>query len=388
MNAAVIVYSYFSRDTRAQRYADALQKEGYHVDVYSLAEDTPDKNFHFSYFPLMRKRINLYWYFIEYLLFFIYTMVLIAKNYFKKKYKVIHVFNMPDILVFATIIPKIFGSKIVFDIRDLSSLLFQTKYKVSGKNFIVRLLWILTYSSIVYSDKTLTANKLFKEILVKQFKSFRKKIMVAYECANQSFFYPQRNKKEKKGITLIYYGTIEKRFAVKEIIEAMNLVIRKLPYCKLKVIPKIEKEGNYFNELLQLVESSAVRNNIIIYPPLPFVEIAKQLRKSDIGLVLVEKDEYTDIIYRIKLYELIACKIPVIATKTKFLSRSFSSNEIFFIKNNTPQELFRSITRLALNRRMQNFLAENAFRYYKTCNWDKEGRKYSQLLHSLITHTY
>jgi glycosyltransferase involved in cell wall biosynthesis len=126
-----------------------------------------------------------------------------------------------------------------------------------------------------------------------------------------------------------------------------------------------------------------LENYIEIKSPLPLEKVADEVRKADIGLVLVKKDLYTDIIHRNKLYEFIACKVPLVVTKTQLLSQFFSDNQLLFLKDNTPGELFAAIINLSKDKKYRHKLANNAFSYYQKYNWQKEKKKYFALIKSM-----
>lgn len=382
--AAVISYSYFLRDSRVRRYAEALKDFGYQVDILSLREEIPSSfGFSFIFFPMSRKRYGIFWYFIEYPLFLLFAFFYLSINSLKKRYKIIHVFNLPDFLVFTAIIPKLLGAKIIFDIRDLSPELYQTKYKVSNKSFMVEVLSLIEKYSLNLSDVILTANPLFKTLLEKKYPWVSSKIKIAYECADQRIFYPAKTTKSGKEINLLYIGTVEKRFAIDLIIKSLPEVLKKKPNCRLTIIPKISDEGNYFLGIKGLISRYNLSDHVEILQPLPLEGIANEIRKADVGLVLVNKDPYTDIIFRIKLYEFIACKVPLIVTRTQFLSQTFSEKQLYFLTSDSPEDLAKAIVKLSKDSRFRRLLGENACTYYREYNWQKEKAKYCQLLKGL-----
>lgn len=379
--ASVITYSYFLRDSRVRRYAEALKDFGYQVDIFALDEQISSIfPFTFILFPITRRRFGVVWYFIEYSLFLLFVFFCMSFFSLKKKYRIIHVFNLPDVLVFTAIIPKLLGAKIILDIRDLSSELYQTKYKVSSKEFIVRILNFFEKYSLIFSDRILTASPLFKSLLEKKYLWLRTKIQLAYECADQRIFYPAKDKSRGKKFNLLYTGTIEKRFAIDLIVKSMPLVIKEMPNTKLTIIPKISDEGNYLLLIKKLIDKYRLNMHIKILQPLPLDDIAEKIREANIGLVLVEKDSYTDIIYRIKLYEFIACKVPLIVSKTQFLSKYFIGKQLYYLNKSTSSKLAEAIILLGKNKKLCKKLAENAFSYYLKYNWEEEKNKYFKIL--------
>ena len=61
-------------------------------------------------------------------------MVKVTNLHFKKKFSVIQVNTMPDFLVFSTLIPKLFGAKIVLHIHEPTPELWKVKF---GYNFFI-----------------------------------------------------------------------------------------------------------------------------------------------------------------------------------------------------------------------------------------------------------
>lgn len=107
-NICLIVYSHYSRDARVRRYAECLARNGYFIDVICLGENyTPkEPNIHLIHFPFDRKRYGKMWYLIEYSSFFLFSFYTLTKNFLLKRYKFIHINNMPDILVFTVLFRK------------------------------------------------------------------------------------------------------------------------------------------------------------------------------------------------------------------------------------------------------------------------------------------
>lgn len=380
--AAIISYSYFLRDARVRRYTQALHNNRYDLDVFSLREKFLKKYpYNFFLFPIPRFRLGLSWYFVEYLFFFIFTLLIISvKSIFFKRYKLVQVFNLPDFIVFATVIPKLLGAKIIIDVRDLAPELFLTKYSASKNSFFYELLSFLEEKSLHYSDLIISANPLFKDMLIKKYPNIKDKIFISYETADQKIFYQKEQRKTNNIFNVLYIGTIEKRFNIEMIIESIKILYEEIPQIRLTIIPKIENEGKYLEFIKNKIEENQLKAKIIIKNPMPLERIAEEIRNSDAGIILVEKDPYTDIIFRTKLYEFISCKVPVIATKTKFLSSNFSEKQIAYLSKNSPAELAKIIIKIYKDKKYSDTLSRNAYKYFKHYNWKNEEVNYIKII--------
>ena len=135
----MVAYTEYVRDPRVRRYAESLVRHGYSVDCFVLKEagkphyeEVNGVSLHHLDIFQYRGNSNIS-YIFSYLKFFFLAKIALLKN-LSKKYAVIHVHNMPDFLVFSTLINKGFGSKVILDIHDNMPELYLAKFKsILGK---------------------------------------------------------------------------------------------------------------------------------------------------------------------------------------------------------------------------------------------------------------
>ena len=82
----------------------------------------------------------------------------------------IHANNIPDFLVFAAVIPKLFGAKVILDIHDPIPELFLLKKKSSNplSKIMYHLMVFTEKISAAFSDAVITVNSTVKSNLVKR----------------------------------------------------------------------------------------------------------------------------------------------------------------------------------------------------------------------------
>ena len=141
----LVVQSYYLRDPRVRREAEALAREGYDVDVIALSErgglrKQTVNGVNITCVPIARRRATILRYLFEYSLFFCAASVILSARLFTRRYDLIHVNNMPDFLVFSTILPKLFGAKIILDVHDPMAEVFESKYGIASRSTTIRLL--------------------------------------------------------------------------------------------------------------------------------------------------------------------------------------------------------------------------------------------------------
>src|SRR5262249_542632 len=131
----MVAYSYYESDPRVIREAEAAVGAGFEVDFIALRRPgTPAFEAAGGVRVFRLDQSKYRWrghvsYLLAYLEFFLRCLAKITSLYFKRWYRLIHVNNMPDFLVFSTIIPRLCGAKVILDIHDPMPNTFASKFK-------------------------------------------------------------------------------------------------------------------------------------------------------------------------------------------------------------------------------------------------------------------
>jgi glycosyltransferase involved in cell wall biosynthesis len=91
---------------------------------------------------------------------------ILAGRAFRRRYDLVHVHNMPDVLVFSALVPKLFGAKIILDLNDPMPELMMTIFRLREETLLVRLLKKFEAWSILFADAVLTTNEAFRKLFV------------------------------------------------------------------------------------------------------------------------------------------------------------------------------------------------------------------------------
>ena len=142
---AMVVLSSYPIDVRVRREAEAHIEAGNQVDVLcrtSRGEAAKEviNRVNVYRIRLKRRRAGKITYLTEYLYFFSWASAKLIFLFFRKRYNIIHIHNMPNFLVFTSFIPKIFGAKVILDLHDPFPELFATMFSLYDDSPVVRLL--------------------------------------------------------------------------------------------------------------------------------------------------------------------------------------------------------------------------------------------------------
>ena len=153
----MVSFSPYPADPRPRRAAEALLKEGMTVDFICLGDDTaPSVNAHRARYPppadrtSARRRLA---YAYQYSAFILATAGILALRSLTRRYHLVYIHNMPDVLVFSSLVPKILGAKVILDQHDPMPELMTTIFNLDEDSFGVRLMRRLEKWSIAWANR-------------------------------------------------------------------------------------------------------------------------------------------------------------------------------------------------------------------------------------------
>src|SRR5947199_5239554 len=223
--AAVLLFSHYPGDSRPRRAAEALAAQGVNIDLVCLREDDRQPahetygNINVRRVRLKRHRGGKLSYIAQYAAFLTSCFFYLGRRAFTHRYDLVHVHNMPDVLVFSAIVPKLLGAKIILDLHDPLPELMQTIFRLPEDSLSVRILKRLEKWSIRFADLVLTVNLACKKIYSSR-SCESGKIKVVINSPDDEVFgfrsaaVPGRNGRngdDSKPFVILYHGSLVRR---------------------------------------------------------------------------------------------------------------------------------------------------------------------------------
>jgi hypothetical protein len=121
--AVCIVRHNYYPDTHVRRDAEALVDAGYDVSVVALRKaNQPSRErldgVEVHRLPVQHVRGSTLRYAWEYASFALLAFLTVAWLHLRSRFRVVEVDNMPDLLVFSALVPKLFGARVILYIRS------------------------------------------------------------------------------------------------------------------------------------------------------------------------------------------------------------------------------------------------------------------------------
>ena len=150
----------------------------------------------------------------EYVKFFVRCAVMSTRLFISRRYKVIHVHNMPDALVFAALVPKLFGSKVILDIHDPMPETYGSKYRGLTHNAVSRMLLLQENLSVAFADRTITVSDPLKNGILIMRGYPPENISVVANFADDEIFKPMPYPIVEGKVRFVFHGTILERYGL------------------------------------------------------------------------------------------------------------------------------------------------------------------------------
>jgi len=379
----LIRHGYYPRGPRVSKEVRALLESGYSVDVLCLRYDGQKRKEEVEGVRVYRlchqhRRGSLLRYLYEYFLSFFKMTVMTTVLFFRHRYQCIQVNTLPDFLVFVTMIPRIFGAKVLLDMQEPAPELFVTKYGSNRYRILVKLITILEQVSLKYSNAVLTVNESLRERFIERGAAGHK-IHIVRNVPDEKFCPNMSSQTQRGGLTLMTHGLIAKRYGQEVVIRALPLIRDKIEKLQLFIAGYGPDEKN----LRKLTKELGCSDIVTFTGLLSFSQIRELIATADVGIVPLLRSPFSELCQPNKLFEYIACKKPVITSRLGAIEESFDDSCVMFFEPGNHEDLARCIMELYDEPSRRLYLAENAYCRFEPMSWEETKKTYLKVVNNL-----
>ena len=303
------------------------------------------------------------------------------------KFDVVHIHNLPDFLVFAALIPKIFGAQVVLHVQDVSPELMATRAIGWWRRIAVALARWQEHMSTSFADHVLTTGRPFKELLLKHGVPAAK-LSIILNSADPKLFPAEKRTDPYLGeasaerpVLLMYHGTCAARFGLDVAIRAFAKARSKAPCLRLHIMG----QGDAVPSLKELAQTLGLADCITFFPAGPVDTVADFIEHGDIGIIPYPSNGFTDLVLPTKAYEFALMRRPMIASDTVAIRSMFRAQSIVLCAPSSADGLAEAITDLYWHPLKRAQLVASAEEDNMNYRWELMAERYRQLLVSLAT---
>jgi glycosyltransferase involved in cell wall biosynthesis len=377
----------YPADARVRREAEALVDRGDEVDVVCPRTATLEDGCRIEgvrLHPVTRFRYSAETrprdYVFRYGRFVAAAMLTVLRLHRSRRYDVVHVHTMPDVLVFSAAGAKLLGARVILDVHDLMPELYASKFELAESHWVIRLIRSAERCSVAFADHALAVHRPHLEALVRHGID-RDRLTVVMNVPDRKLFSPRRGAPAPDTFTLVYHGMIGRRNGLDVAVRAVARARTEIPELRLRIIG----DGDDVGRVAQVVDDLALRDIVRLdRGVVPVEELIPILAQASVGIVPILDDSFTKFMLPVKLLEYVAMGIPVIASATDTIRAYFDESMICFSAPGDSDDLAARIVELYRNPRARARLAEAADRFNAEHNWDSEKATFYGVMDSLV----
>lgn len=375
-HVCIIRRAYYPAESHVRRNAETLVAAGYAVDVVCLRNrgEAPIEvvgGVTVHRLPLKSHRSSLLGYLFEYTTFFLLALVKAAWLHVRHPYAVIEADSMPDFLVFAGLLPRLMGARLILYLFESMPEMWAQRRGVAMSHWTIRLLCWHERISCDFADAVICCHDMAQEALVQRDIPERK-VTAILNVPDEQVFRPERcdDSAEDNVFRLIQHGTITENYGIQVVLQALK---RLDP--ALSIHFDIVGDGEYRPALEVLVGDLGLQDRVTFYGFVSRERLLELLCRSQVGMVpmLFEFQSPN------KMFEFIALGKPVIASDRQTFRQHFAEDEVFYFRTGDAEDLARVIRHVYQNTEQAREYAARAKKRYDSYRWKNMRERYLNL---------
>lgn len=389
----MVVFSCYPADPRPRRAAETLTKEGVSLDLICEHDDVAPKRerrdgIEIFRIPVTHRRGGKLSYAYQYSAFILIAAAILARRSLRRRYDLVYIHNMPDVLVFSALIPKILGAKVILDQHDPMPELMMTIFNLDENSRAIRVMRRLEKWSLTFANLVITVNVACKRIFAAR-SCPAEKIGIVMNTPDANVFpfraarsYPVPQPGAGNPFAIMYHGSLVKRNGLELAVAALERVRTMIPGAELRVYgPKSE----YLGEVLEFATRRGLQDAIRYLGPKRLEELVTEIEHCDVGVIPNYRNEFTEINTPTRIFEYLALGKPVVAPRTPGIQDYFGPDSLFFFDAGNSEQLAEQIAYVAAHPKEAIDTVERGQQIYLAHAWPRERQTLVDLVSGLLT---
>jgi glycosyltransferase involved in cell wall biosynthesis len=384
----LIRQGYHPLDTRVRREVDALTAAGHDVDVICVRRSGQRCRERLGRVTVYRLPLSAQrtqgrlGYLLRYAAFGLAAAVLATALAAQRRWDVVQVNSMPDALVFAAAVPRLFGARVLLDLHECMPEFFQVKFGVGPHHPAVRLVAAAEQASIRFAHRTITCTEQMRAAFVAR-GAPADRIDVVLNSSDEAIFDPGRHPPAmRRGdrFTLICHGAIERSYGHDTLVRAAALLRDEIPGLRVEIYG----DGTYRRELERLGAELGLNGALWVSDGwAPIEQLVAAIAAADAGVVAMRRDAFRELTHCNKMFDFIAMRRPAIVSRTRAVEAYFGDDAFALFESGDAHDLARAIRRLYADPGLGARLVARAVEASAPYRWERQRRIYQRIVEEL-----
>jgi glycosyltransferase involved in cell wall biosynthesis len=384
-----LAYTFYEADNRVIRYAREMASQGHDVDVIALRRPGQASTDHVDGVRVLRIQRRSVTekaaasYLLKLLWFLAKAGTILTGLHLRRRYDVVHVHNVPDFLVFAALLPRLTGARVILDIHDILPELYAGKFGAGEESRTFKLLLKVERVSCSFADHVIVANDLWHDALVRRATRHCTTILNYPDISLFKPVLPAARRTDGRFVFL-YPGSLNRHQGVDVAIRAFSFAKDGMPNSEFHIYG----DGPERPSLIKLVQDLRMEDRVRILDRLSLREMAERICAADVGVVPKRAEGFGNEAFSTKILEFMASRVPVIASRTRVDEHYFDSTLLRFFSSGDEHDLAAAMLDTFQNRGPARERAEAGLKFAVRNSWQERGGDYRKLIASLVAPSW
>lgn len=388
-HVCMIAYTQYATDARVRREAETLAAQGFHVRCLTNRVGATPIRFtlegvqvHELDVPKYRGKSTAA-YLRSYLRFLLSSSAACLRLLVRGELDVVHVHNLPDFLVFAALVPRLAGTKVVLDIHDSVPETFAAKF--SGRPLLHKALCFEERVSALVAHRVICVNHPQRDTLVARGLQ-ASKTFVSMNVPDPRIFLQQTPAagfplEAHDSIDLVYHGTMAERLGVDLVIRAVADLRGRMPGLRLH----LWGDGDDLDAFQALARELQVDAQVCFNRKgYPLQELPARLSRMHLGVVGNRRSVAGDLMLPVKLMEYVSLGIPAVVPRLRTIQHYFPEHMVAYYEPEDVDSMAEAILRLSRTPELRRRQAASARAFIDEHGWQRQGMELVRFYEGLL----
>ena len=361
-----------------------LLEDGFEIDVVCLSGSEPLNGL--ATHPRLRlrpvrvqhRRGRAIRYLFEYAAFFLSSLCLVSALSLRRRYDAVQVDNLPDLLVFTTIVPRLRGVRVVFNMFELTPEMVAARFSGRLGAVLTRVASWVEAAATSWADHVIVVSQECWERVHRRGVP-EEKLSIVLNTTSWPSPTADASKvpaRDGEASFLVVHSTLVERYGIDVAIRAFAQLASRWPRLTLRVIG----DGEQRAALEALAQQLRVGNRVVFTGQLPWTETIAQVMQATIGIVSVLADGYGEVLLPTKLLEYARFGVPAVCSRLAAVRPYFPDGSITYFEPGNADDLAAVIERLLEEPGIRKLQAGHAQEVARGLSWERVRHSYLQAL--------
>jgi glycosyltransferase involved in cell wall biosynthesis len=334
--------------------------------------------------PLRKKRGSGFRYFFEFAAICLMGLWKITRLHASRKFDVVHIHNMPDVLVLSGLIAKWTGARLILDVHDPMPELFQENYQVGDRHPLVKILTFQEKLSLRCADHVITVSEPMARNIAAKMGHRRETIGVVHNFPDTAYF-PIREPRDRwpkneQRVYLLYAGTVTEHYRLDVAVRGLALACRVDSRLRLRILG----DGPSLQGICALARELDVADKLELLKPVALEQVKDVMSAADIGISTHQSGVFGDLYFSNKVVEYMTQALPVVCSRTQSLEEYIPENALFYVAPGDSEAFAGCILEMLRNPQLVQKRRENARALLDRYVWQVERKKLLRIYEDIV----